>query len=190
MEDESDEQIWARVVAGDARAYGLIWDRHRARVRAHARTVGTLPDDVDDIAALAFLELWRKRSSVRFVDGSVLPWLLVTAHNVARNASRARRRHRDLLAKLPPPDVAADPAELVAARDTPRARFVREVLEAARPADRDLVVLTAVEGFTVAEAARAVGLTEPAARMRLSRLRARLNAAAHPLTSASEGGAS
>lgn len=187
MGDESDEQVWARVVAGESRAYGLMWDRHRARVRAHARTVGVAPDDVDDVVALAFLELWRRRADVRFVDGSVLPWLLVTTHNVSRNSARAHRRHRALLAKLPPPGEARDPADLLAERDSTRTRFVREVLGAARAADRDLVVLTAIEGFTVAEAAQAVGLTEPAARMRLSRLRARLNAAAR---AASEEGAS
>lgn len=126
---------------------------------------------------MVFLELWRKRSSVRFVDGSLLPWLIVTAQNVTRNAARGRRRYRDLIAKIPLPDHAPDPADLVAERDSPRVRVAREVLAATRCDDRTLVVLTAVEGFTIAQAAAAVGISESAAKMRLSRLRTRLSPA-------------
>ena len=53
-------------------------------------------------------------------------------------------------------------------------------MDAARPADRELVALTAIEGLTVIEAAQALGMSESAARMRLSRLRARLEAQVAP----------
>jgi RNA polymerase sigma-70 factor (ECF subfamily) len=48
-------------------------------------------------------------------------------------------------------------------------------------------MLTAVEGFTVREAAQALGLTEGAAKMRLSRLRTRLDQAARA-AALTEGG--
>lgn len=187
MDDETDAALWARVLSGDSRAFGGVWDRHRDRVFRHLIGAGSTPHDAEDLAAAAFLELWRRRDKVRFVDGSVLPWLLVTAHNVFRNADRARRRYHALLERLPPAEHAADPADIVAERDTWRARFVREVMAAARPADRDLAMLTAVEGFTVREAAQALGLTEGAAKMRLSRLRTRLDQAARA-AALTEGG--
>lgn len=187
MDEETDGVLWARVLAGDARAFGRVWDRHRDRVFRHLIGAGSTPHDAEDLAAVAFLELWRKRDRVRFVDESVLPWLLITAHNVLRNADRSRRRYRALLDRLPPPEDAADPADIVAERDTWRTRFVREVLAASRPADRDLVVLTAVEGFSVREAAQTLGLTESAAKMRLSRLRTRLDQAARA-AALTEGG--
>ncbi|HWL01688.1 MAG TPA: RNA polymerase sigma factor [Microbacteriaceae bacterium] len=177
MGADTDELTWAAVLAGDARSFGLIWDRHHARVERHLIGLGCPMAEVEDLAAITFLELWRKRVAVRFVDGSLLPWLLVTACNVHRNAARGRARYRALLARLPLPEPAPDPGELAAEQDTAQTRRVRETLAASRPADRSLVALTALEGYTVTEAAAALGLTESAARMRLSRMRARLRAA-------------
>ncbi|WP_396133584.1 RNA polymerase sigma factor [Arthrobacter sp. 1088] len=45
--------------------------------------------DAEDATAAAFLELWRRREGVRLVDGSILPWLLVTTTNTARNLQRS-----------------------------------------------------------------------------------------------------
>lgn len=187
MEDVTDQAIWARVLAGEARAFGSVWDRHRDRVFRHLLGAGTPPTESEDLTAVVFLELWRGRDRVRFVDGSVLPWLLVTAQNVRRNAVRARRRYRALLDRLPLPEAAPDPADLVAERDSTRTRLVRDVMAATRPADRDLAMLTAVEGFTIREAAQAVGISESAAKMRLSRLRTRLDQAAS-VAALTEGG--
>lgn len=103
-------------------------------------------------------------------------------------AARSRRRYRALLEKVPPPGTAQDPAEIVADRDAPRIRLARAVLASTRPEDRDLVMLTAVEGFTVAQAAEAIGISQSAAKMRLSRLRSRMTAATQ--AAAVEGGVS
>lgn len=180
MRDESDDEIWRRVLAGDSSAFGLIWDRHRDRLFRHLIALGDSGTDAEDLTAVVFLELWRKRSTVRFVDSSLLPWLIVTALNVSRNAARGRRRYRQLIAKIPLPSDAPDPADVVAERDSPRVRFAREILSATRRQDRVLAVLTAVEGFTIAQAAAAVGISESAAKMRLSRLRTRLSPAMRP----------
>lgn len=180
MRDESDNEIWQRVLAGDSSAFGLVWDRHRDRLFRHLIALGNAGTDAEDLTAVVFLELWRKRASVRFVDDSLLPWLIVTALNVSRNAARGRRRYRELIAKIPLPMDAPDPADVVAERNSPRVLFAREILASARRQDRTLAVLTAVEGFTIAEAAAAVGISESAAKMRMSRLRARLSPAMRP----------
>jgi len=161
------------VVVGDARAFGLIWDRHADRVVRHLLSMGHQLADAEELAASAFLELWRRRSVVRFVEGSVLPWLLVTTRNVARNAARAHRRYGKLLAALPSPAFAPDPAEDLADRDA-SLRLLRETIRSAKPVDGDLLAMTALEGFSVGDAAVAVGLTEAAARSRLSRFRSQL----------------
>lgn len=177
MGDESDEALWALVVGGEPRSYGAIWDRHRDRVFRHVVRLGGEPQDAEDLTAATFLELWRRRSSVRFVDGSLLPWLLVTAHNVYRNDARARRRYRRFLAALPAPDPASDPAVVVEDIDPARDARVRAAMAGARPADVRLLAMTALEGFSVKDAAAAIGVSESAAKMRLSRLRRRLGAA-------------
>lgn len=187
MTDDSDEAIWQRVLSGDSHAYGQIWRRHHERVFRHHLRCGTPAPEAEDLTAATFLELWRRRDAVRFVDASLLPWLIVTAHNVARNAGRARRRYQRFLASLPPPAPIPDHAGEIADRDDARLSAMREALAAARPADARLLVMTAVEGFTIREAAPVLGLSESAAKMRLSRLRTSLRAVMHqhPLT---EGG--
>ena len=189
MADDSDETVWRRVTDGDARAYGVVWDRHRDRVFRHLVARGTTRADAEDLTAVVFLELWRRRGAVRFVDGSLVPWLIVTAQNVTRNARRGRRRYQAFLAALPLPDPEPDPAERIADRDDVRTGRLRAELAAARPVDARLLAMTAVEGFTVSEAASVLGLSESAAKMRLSRLRARLATAidTRPLTEGDVG---
>ena len=179
MGDESDELVWDRVRAGETRAYGVIWDRHHSRVFRYLVGVSSNAAEAEDLTATVFLELWRRRGSVRFVDGSSLPWLIVTAQNVARNSARARHRYRRFLSALPAPEPAPDHADRIADRNDARAALLREELAGLRPADAQLLTLTALEGFTVREASLAVGISESAAKMRLSRLRARLSQAAH-----------
>ncbi len=96
-----EPQLWPLARDGDAQSFAAVFDLHRDRVFRHAlRLLGSWLD-AEDVAASAFLELFRRRDSVRVVGGSVLPWLLVTTANLSRNAARARRRHRDFLARLP-----------------------------------------------------------------------------------------
>lgn len=101
----------------------------------------------------------------------------MTALNLSRNAERAKWRYRAFLAKLPPPDLAPSPEDQIESASAGLSPEAREVLTAARPNDRELLALTALEGFTVREAAIVVGLFESAAKMRLSRLRGRLRGA-------------
>ncbi|HQU00577.1 MAG TPA: sigma factor, partial [Acidimicrobiales bacterium] len=68
--------------------------RHALRMTANVH-------DAEDVTAGAFFELWRRQKSVRVVDGSVLPWLLVTTTNLARNLTRGLRRYRALIDSLP-----------------------------------------------------------------------------------------
>ncbi|MCR2784007.1 MULTISPECIES: sigma-70 family RNA polymerase sigma factor [unclassified Microbacterium] len=177
MSEDSDEVVWRLVLSGDSRCYGMIWDRHRDRIFRHLVASGNSPSNAEDLTAAAFLELWRRRGSVRFVDGSLLPWLIVTAQNISRNAARAARRYQRFLTALPPPPVMPDPADPIADRDDVHLIALRAAIAAARPADATLLAMTALEGFTTREAATALGLSESAAKMRLSRLRARLRSA-------------
>lgn len=177
MLDDSDEAVWGRVLTGDSRCFGTIWDRHRDRVFRHLIARGNSATNAEDLTAATFLELWRRRNAIRFVDGSVLPWLLVTAHNVSRNAARARRRYERFLQALPAPQVVPDTADAIAERNDEHAIALRAAIAAARPVDGILLAMTALEGFTTRQAAEALGLSEPAAKMRLSRLRARLRTA-------------
>jgi RNA polymerase sigma-70 factor (ECF subfamily) len=180
---------WEASLANDANAFVAIFDRHRNRVYHHALRMTANAQDAEDVAAAAFLELWRRRTSVRLVDGSVLPWLLVTTTNQARNVARSLRRYRALLASLPRSE------DMRSAEDEAHQRIedirisdgVREVLHSLSPSDAALIALTAFEHYSNAEVAAVFGISEGAARTRLHRARARMAAVVGPVTGADEG---
>lgn len=170
--EDSEHASWKRGLAGDAEAFGSLFDLHRDRVFRHAYRILQNRADAEDAAAVAFLELWRRRSHVRVVDGSVLPWLLVTTTNTSRNLDRSRRRYRRLLESLPHADVHPS-AEDTAFDLTPNADVVAALGELTSR-DARLFSLVAVEDYSVSDAAQVLGISPGAARTRLHRIRASL----------------
>lgn len=172
---ESDDVLWLRCLSGDGGAMALIFDRHERRLFRAALRDASFPHDAEDVVATVFLELWRLRERVRLVDGSLLPWLLTTCVNVSRNASRSRRRYRNLLAKLPPdlpaPDASLEALDRVGALRDERGLAV--LLGRMRPADRQILLLTGLEDLSLSEVAAALGITHDAAKARLTRARRR-----------------
>lgn len=174
--EPTDPQLWARVLDGDGRAFGALFDRHRDRVFSHIRRRVDDKGEAEDLTAVAFLELWRRRSRARVVDESLLPWLLVTAGNVVSNANRARRRYGRFLSALPSAAVEPDHADTVASHLDlePRVRALLDAIADLSIADQRLIVLTALEGLTLQQASQVTGLSYGAAKTRLSRARTRL----------------
>lgn len=164
--------LWSRARSGDGRAFAALFDAHRDRAFRHALRLVASAHDAEDVVAAAFFELWRKRDAVPVVDGSVLPWLLVTTTNLARNSGRGVRRYRAAIDRLPRSQDLADPAETAAERIA-REQLLDAVRSLGEP-DAALVLLIALEGFSPAEAGQAVGLSPGAARVRLHRARKRL----------------
>ena len=173
-----DAELWSAACRGDGAAFAQIFDHHSARVYRHVSRLVSERHDAEDITATAFLELWRRRDSVRLVEGSVLPWLLVTATNVSRNARRATRRYRAMLDRLPrDPQPQADPEreflERVESLDPQLLAAVRDL----RPVDLQVFALVALEGFSIADVAQLLDLTPGAVRNRLHRARQQLRRA-------------
>ena len=176
MNELDEAATWRRAVAGDGNAFGRIFDAHSARVYQHALRLTRDVHDAEDVLAGAFLELWRRRNGVRVVDDSVLPWLLVTASNLALNQGRGLRRYQAFIARLPRQEPRVDAAEaqalLRADLDVDPA-LLREI-RSLTSTDQLLLALVALEGYPLRAAAEAIGLTEHAARSRWQRLRRRL----------------
>lgn len=179
-----DRADWALSLAGDGQAFGRVFDRHAARLRRHA--VGLVPAsavaDADDVVAMTFLEAWRRRDTVRFVDDSLLPWLLVTATNTAHNVTRSTRRHRAFLGRFPVPEPAPDPAERFSDGDAVAA-MGRLSLD-----DQRVLTLCVLEGLGEREAAAVLGVRPGTVKSRLHRAKARLHQR-YTATAAPLGGA-
>jgi RNA polymerase sigma factor (sigma-70 family) len=171
-----DAPIWAAALCGDGAAFASLFDRHRRRVFQYAFHLVRSQPDAEDVVAVVFLELWRRREHVPVVEGSILPWLLVTTTNVCRNLRRGKERYRRLLERLPrtvekatdPADVALD--EHCLGIDDNLVAALRELPSV----DRQLIALVAIDGYSLRDAALAVGLSIPSAKSRLFRSRKRL----------------
>lgn len=174
-EDNDEAAIWQRACGGSGEAFAELFRRHRDGVFRRATALVDRVHDAEDATAVAFFELWRRRKSVTLVDGTVLPWLLVTVANTARNQRRGGIRYRRLLAAMPREVTRDAEQEAVAAIETEVLGIrLREALARLAAKDAALLTLTALDGLTVADAAPLVGLTPGAARTRLMRARRRL----------------
>lgn len=117
----------------------------------------------EDVAQEAFLRLWQHRSTLDW-DRPVLPWLLVAARRLATDRFRSLRR------RVLPRSSEATFDE--AMRDT--WLDVQSAMKSLSPLERTALVLTAVEGWSYAEVAEAVGTTDGALRSAVSRAREKL----------------
>jgi len=174
----TDAALWLEATSGTEASFGVVYDRYRARVFRRAFAQVQNVSDAEDIVAVVFLEAWRRRKDVRFVDGSLLPWLLVVTTNVTLNTQRAARRHKRLLAAIPAAEHAVDPGHEIEERLD--GQLLNGRLQAAlhrlNPAERRVVELCFIEELPLADAAAALDVPLGSVKSRLSRARRKLQA--------------
>ncbi|MFC4469861.1 RNA polymerase sigma factor [Streptomyces xiangluensis] len=171
-------ELRVRIRAGDAEAFGELFDAYARSVYNHAFRLTGDWSTAEDIVSLTFLEAWRLRERLDAEGGSPRPWLLGIATNVARNTSRATRRHAAAVSRLPPAEAQRDFADEVAGRidDLAYLRAVRVAVDRLRRPEREVLALCAWGGLDYAAAAEALGIPVGTVRSRLSRARTKLAA--------------
>ena len=172
--DDAAERL--RLRAGDAEAFGELFDSCAKAVYNHAfRLIGDW-SAAEDVMAQTFLEAWRSREHIAVDGGSLRPWLLGIATNLARGHRRASRRRAAALLRLGPPQDTPDFSDDVTGRldDVNRIAALRRSLSRLRPEEYEVLALCEGSGLSYAEAAGALGVPVGTVRSRLSRARARL----------------
>jgi RNA polymerase sigma factor (sigma-70 family) len=162
--------------AGDPDAFGAIFDACAKSVYNHAFRLTGDWSAAEDVMATTFLEAWRGRDRIEADGGSLKPWLLGIATNLARGQHRAARRQRNALARLAVADEMPDFADAVSGRldDVARIRALHRALAALPRPELEVLALCVWSGLGYAEAAQALGIPVGTVRSRLSRARARL----------------
>lgn len=161
----SDGELLAAHASGDHRAFEELFRRHRVRLYRLARHRTRTAEDADDALQEAMLSAHRAASSFRR-DAAVGSWL----HRIVVNACLDRLR-RDAGRPAGPMTtaVASDPTGLV---DT--ALVIRAALAKLPAAQRAAVIAVDMHGYSVAEAARLLGVAEGTVKSRRARARTRL----------------
>jgi RNA polymerase sigma factor (sigma-70 family) len=171
----SDAELWARAQNTNPSPLGELFDRHANRIYGHVYSQVDGRGEAEALTTVVFLEAWRRRNEVVFTaDESVLPWLFAIANHAVRNRVRTLRRHRSLLAKLPPlpvDDTTADGDDSTGQRDGPH---VLAAFRQLRPAEQDVLALCLWQGVSHEHAALALGIPTGTVRARLESARQRL----------------
>ncbi|MEU7071259.1 RNA polymerase sigma factor [Streptomyces narbonensis] len=174
----------ARIRAGDPSAFAELFDSHARSVYNHAFRLTGDWSVAEDVMAATYLEAWRLRQKVDPEGGSLRPWLLGVATNVARNHCRGNRRYRRAASAYAAAGAAEaampDHASEVAGRLDDRRRIAATLraLGTLRRSEREVLVLCLWEGLAYTEVAAALGVPVGTVRSRLSRARAKLRTGA------------
>ncbi|HYV15110.1 MAG TPA: sigma-70 family RNA polymerase sigma factor [Conexibacter sp.] len=181
MDVPTDAALWDSARAGDAVAFGRLYERHARAVQAFCLRRTVELQVAEDMTSAVFLELWRKRARIDVTTATALPFLLGVATNMLHEHWRRRRRHDAAVVRIRN----ATPAEAHGHEDDTIARIdaireLREARDALRALPRrelDVLSLVAWGDLSYEETAVALGVPVGTVRSRLSRARARLGEA-------------
>jgi RNA polymerase sigma-70 factor (ECF subfamily) len=166
-----------RYAAGDDAAFDEVYEAVATPLHAFLRR--RVRDDlvVEDLAQQTFLQMHRARKSFS-VGSQVLPWAISIARRLFIDHIRlGRRRHTDQQRSLDDADVGIFSDDgLLEARDLAH-RLQRELLRLPE-SQREAFALMRFEGLSHIDAARALGITVPALKLRAHRAYVSLRAAA------------
>lgn len=153
-----------------------VCEAHTAAVLAYALR-RTSREDAADVVAETFLVAWRRLDEVD--EHSALPWLYAVARRVLLSQQRAARRQRAIAER-----VAAEPSASPEARTaSPGSSRLIDALAALPEKEREVLMLAAWEELSGSEAARVLGCSATAYRIRLHRARKRLRERLDPAPS-------
>jgi RNA polymerase sigma-70 factor (ECF subfamily) len=158
--------LWTRAQAGDECAYrealGRIADRLR---RFFRRRMQSVPDDMEDLVQETLLALHLQRGSY---DPAlpVASWVFAIARHKLVDLWRRHGRRESL---HDPIDELTDAAMPAAPDEGSARRDVGLLLQALPLAQRDAIVLTKLEGLSVAEASQRTGASKSAIKVQVHR---------------------
>ncbi len=167
MEGRHDETELARLlrsaIAGDERAYEEFLRQAACLVRGFARrkiVQGGI--DPEDIVQETLLAIHMKRHTWRD-DAPVTPWLYAIARYKLIDAFRRRGRRVEIEIGEIAETFAEPEPETVGDREIGR------ILDALTPGQRSVVAAVSVDGRSIGETARSLGMSETAVRVALHR---------------------
>ena len=170
----TDAELLAAHVAGDRYAFEELFRRHHRQLYRLAHLTSRDPDDAADALQDAMLAAHRTAYSFRH-DSAVSSWL----YRIVVNASLDRLRRNKTRACDALDDQVCGAVDSTAHVDT--AIVIERALMRLPAEQRAAVVAVDMQGFSVAETARMLGVAEGTVKSRCSRARTKLAASLHCL---------
>jgi RNA polymerase sigma-70 factor (ECF subfamily) len=175
--DLSDEQVVARVLAGDTRLFEVLMRRHNQRVYRAARAILRDENEAEDVMQEAYVNAYTHQAQF---DGRA--WFATWLTKIAVYEALARVRRRGRYEPLDETSLEAGMATTTTpSLDPERLAFGRELgaliesaVDGLGDGYREVFVLRQLEGLSTAETAEVLGLSEDAVKTRFSRARSAL----------------
>ncbi|MCG5433098.1 RNA polymerase sigma factor SigM [Mycobacterium sp. MYCO198283] len=177
-ERRTDAELLKAHVAGDPYAFEQLFLRHQRQLYRLARASTRTPEDAADALQDAMLSAHRAAARFRH-ESAVSTWL----HRIVVNACLDRLRRTISRPTVDLDDVVLPVSD--ASSDTETALLVEAALLRLPVEQRAAVVAVDMQGYSVADAARLLGVAEGTVKSRCSRGRARLAASLGHLRSGS-----
>lgn len=169
--ERSDAELLHAHSSGDPYAFDELIRRHRDRLWAVALRTLRDPDEAADALQDALISAFRAAGTFR-AEAAVTTWL----HRIVVNACLDRMRRRQARPTVALPERGAgepaDRRDRMAERDT--ALTVEAALGSLPVEQRSAIALVDIEGYSVADTARILGVAEGTVKSRCARGRARL----------------
>jgi len=157
-----DSELIARYLRGDERAAADLVHRHASALARFLGVQGAPDEELDDLVQDAFVKAFRALGGYRG-GASFRTWLLTIGSNLLKDRRRQWRRRQ--VVELSP-DVADPSADPAADADAARAmERLSEGLGHLTRLQRDVFLLRAQQGTDYGEIARALDMSEGAARV-------------------------
>jgi RNA polymerase sigma-70 factor, ECF subfamily len=173
--EPSDAELLRRHVEGDPEAFGQLFLRHRDRLWAVAVRTLSDPEEAADALQDAMISAFRRAGSFRG-DSAVTTWLYRIVVNAAldRMRRRAARPAADGTDERTLDNLAAAQATPDPSSDSDTSLDVTAALRTLPPEQQAALVLVDMLGYSVADAADILGVSEGTIKSRAARGRARL----------------
>ncbi len=171
----ADAALMARYCDGDAAAFRELYADVAPQLLGYLLRMTRDRALAEDLLQQTFLKVHKARGA--YVRGAnPMPWLYAIAHRTCLDALRKKTRARVRVAANPDnvPEMPADldgrpEGSAVEGADPELARAALDALESLPPQQREAVVLTKLQGKSVAEAAEIAGTTRGAMKVRAHR---------------------
>lgn len=175
VEIAREQELVARAQSGDRAAFAALLREHQDEVYTLARRLVGDPHMASDVAQEAMIRAWRALPKFRG-DARLSTWLYRITVNTAWTHKKRAGRHQttsidDHIEVAAP--VGADHPEVAGELLELRGRL-RLALDNLPDAQREVVVLKDIYGWSHSEIAESMGISVTAAKVRLHRARARL----------------
>jgi RNA polymerase sigma-70 factor (ECF subfamily) len=157
-----DNDLIARYRGGDERAAGELVLRHTPALSRFLAVQGAPDDELEDLVQEAFIKAFRALAGFRG-GASFRTWLLTIGSNLLKDRHRQWKRRQIVALTADIPDAGADPASEADASWA--ADRLREGIGKLARLQREVFLLRAHEGLDYPEIARALDISQGAARV-------------------------